>query len=482
MGWRILKSLLTYTPMGARMGSMRRTMIKDVLKGREAGDDVLVQGWVKTRRSSKAVSFIQMNDGSTIKDLQVVVDESLPDHALVESLTTGSSVGVVGTVAESPGMGQAYEVQAKSLEVLGLADPELYPLQKKRHSPEFLREIAHLRPRTNTFGAMARVRSAMSFAIHSFFQSRGFIYLQAPIITSSDAEGAGALFRVTTLDLDGLPMKEGAVDHTEDFFGKPTFLSVSGQLEAEVFALALSNVYTFGPTFRAENSNTSRHLAEFWMVEPEVAFCDLASLGELAEEFLKYIFSYVLDNAAEDMAFFNQWIDNTAISTLEGVVNSSFESLTYTEAVDILKKSGESFEFPVEWGKDLQSEHERYLTEKKIRQPVVVTDYPKEIKAFYMRMNDDGRTVRALDVLVPRIGEIIGGSQREERQDVLVDRIKQAELNEEDYWWYLDLRRFGTVPHSGFGLGFERTVQFATGVQNIRDVIPFPRTPKNAEF
>ena len=468
--------------VGARMGTMRRTMIKDILNGRQAGDDVLVQGWVKTRRSSKAVSFIQMNDGSTLKDLQVVVDESVPDHALVESLTTGSSVSVRGKVVESPGKGQAFEVQAKSLEVLGLADPEVYPLQKKRHSPEFLREIAHLRPRTNTFGAMARVRSAMSFAIHSFFQSRGFIYLQAPIITSSDAEGAGALFRVTTLDLDGLPMKEGTVDHEEDFFGKPTFLSVSGQLEAEVFALALSNVYTFGPTFRAENSNTSRHLAEFWMVEPEVAFCDLAGLGELAEEFLKYIFSYLLDNAPEDMAFFNQWIDNTAISTLEGVINSSFERLTYTEAVDILKKSGEAFEFPVEWGKDLQSEHERYLTEKKILKPVVVTDYPKEIKAFYMRMNDDGRTVRALDVLVPRIGEIIGGSQREERQDVLVDRIKQAGLNEEDYWWYLDLRRFGTAPHSGFGLGFERTVQFATGVQNIRDVIPFPRTPKNAEF
>ena len=457
-------------------------MIKDVLNGRQSGDDVLVQGWVKTKRSSKEVSFIQINDGSTLKDLQVVVDESLPDHALVETLTTGSSVGIRGTVVESPGKGQAFEVQAKSLDVLGLADPEVYPLQKKRHSPEFLREIAHLRPRTNTFGAMARVRNAMSVAIHSFFQSRGFIYLQAPIITSSDAEGAGALFRVTTLDLDGLPMKEDVVDQEEDFFGKPTFLSVSGQLEAEVFALALSNVYTFGPTFRAENSNTSRHLAEFWMVEPEVAFCDLDGLAELAEEFLKYIFSYLLDNAGEDMAFFNQWIDTTAISTLEGVINSSFERLTYTQALDILKKSGEAFEFPVEWGKDLQSEHERYLTEKKIGKPVVVTDYPKEIKAFYMRMNDDDRTVSALDVLVPGIGEIIGGSQREERQEVLLERIKQAGLDERDYWWYLDLRRFGTVPHAGFGLGFERTVQFATGVQNIRDVIPFPRTPKNAEF
>ena len=399
-------------------------MIKDVLNGRQSGGDVLVQGWVKTKRSSKEVSFIQINDGSTLKDLQVVVDESLPDHALVETLTTGSSVGIRGTVVESPGKGQAFEVQAKSLDVLGLADPEVYPLQKKRHSPEFLREIAHLRPRTNTFGAMARVRNAMSVAIHSFFQSRGFIYLQAPIITSSDAEGAGALFRVTTLDLDCLPMKEDVVDQEEDFFGKPTFLSVSGQLEAEVFALALSNVYTFGPTFRAENSNTSRHLAEFWMVEPEVAFCDLDGLAELAEEFLKYIFSYLLDNAGEDMAFFNQWIDTTAISTLEGVINSSFERLTYTQALDILKKSGEAFEFPVEWGKDLQSEHERYLTEKKIGKPVVVTDYPKEIKAFYMRMNDDDRTVSALDVLVPGIGEIIGGSQREERQEVLLERIK----------------------------------------------------------
>ena len=461
---------------------MRRTRIVDILSLEEAGGEVLVQGWVKTRRSSKAVSFIDLNDGSTLRDLQVVVNESLPDYGLVDSLNTGFSVSVVGTVVESPGKGQTYEVQAKALEVLGLADPEVYPLQKKRHSPEFLREIAHLRPRTNTFGAMARVRNAMAFAIHSFFQSRGFLYLQTPIITSSDAEGAGSLFRVTTLDLENLPMSQGVVNHEEDFFGKPTFLSVSGQLEAEVFALALSNVYTFGPTFRAENSNTSRHLAEFWMVEPEVAFCDLDGVAELAEEFLKHIFSHLLESCPEDMAFFNQWIDNTAISTLEGIVSSSFERLTYTEAVDILKSSGEPFEFPVEWGLDLQSEHERYLTEKKIGRPVIVSDYPKEIKAFYMRMNDDERTVRALDVLVPRIGELIGGSQREERRDVLAERIKAAGLDERDYWWYLDLRSYGTVPHAGFGLGFERTVQFATGVQNIRDVIPFPRTPKNAEF
>ena len=461
---------------------MRRTRIADILERESAGGEVLVQGWVKTRRSSKAVSFIQVNDGSTINDLQVVVDDGLPDHARVEALSTGSSISVTGTVVDSPGKGQKYEVHARELEVLGYADPETYPLQKKRHTLEFLREIAHLRPRTNTFGAMARVRNAMAFAIHSFFQSRGFLYLQAPIITASDAEGAGSMFRVTTLDLGKLPTSEGRVSHDEDFFGKPAFLTVSGQLEAETFALALSDVYTFGPTFRAENSNTARHLAEFWMVEPEIAFCDLNGLAELSEDFLKYIFSYVLENCAEDMAFFNRWYDSNAISTLEGVVNSSFERLTYTEAVDILKNSGESFEYPVEWGHDLQSEHERYLTERRIGKPVIVSDYPKEIKAFYMRLNDDGRTVRALDVLVPRIGEIIGGSQREERRDVLLTRLAEAGLDEGAYWWYLDLRRYGTVPHAGFGLGFERTVQFATGMQNIRDVIPFPRTPKSAEF
>ena len=461
---------------------MRRTKIVDILKRERAGGEVLVQGWVKTRRSSKAVTFLQISDGSTLKDLQIVVDEALPDYTLVESLNTGCSVSVTGTLVDSPGTGQKYEVQAKALEVLGLADPETYPLQKKRHTVEFLREIAHLRPRTNTFGAMARVRNAMAFAIHSFFQSRGFLYIHTPIITASDAEGAGSMFRVTTLDLEHLPMKGGSVDHEEDFFGKPALLTVSGQLEAETFALALSDVYTFGPTFRAENSNTSRHLAEFWMVEPEVAFCDLAGLGELAEEFLKYIFGYVLEHCREDMDFFDQWVESSAIATLEGIVNSSFERLTYTEAVDILKSSGETFEFPVVWGQDLQSEHERFLTEKKIRKPVIVTDYPKEIKAFYMRLSDDGRTVRAMDVLVPRIGEIIGGSQREERSDVLLVRLREAGLDEGNYWWYLDLRRYGTVPHSGFGLGFERTVQFVTGMQNIRDVIPFPRTPKNAEF
>ena len=461
---------------------MQRSKIKEILGRESAGGDVLVQGWVKTRRSSKAVSFVQVSDGSTLADIQVVADESLPNFQAVDALTTGCSVSIIGTLVESPGKGQKYEIHAKSIEVVGESDPDTYPLQKKRHTVEFLRDIAHLRPRTNTFGAMARVRNALAYAIHSFFQDKGFLFLQAPMITASDAEGAGAMFRVTTLDLEKVPMKDGAVDAEEDFFGKPTFLTVSGQLEAEIFALALSDVYTFGPTFRAENSNTSRHLAEFWMVEPEVAFCDLDGLADLSEEFLKHIFTYVLDHCQEDMGFFNQWFDKTAISTLEGIVTSAFERLTYTEAVDILQRSGESFEFPVVWGSDLQSEHERYLAETKIGKPIIVTDYPKEIKAFYMRLNEDGKTARALDVLVPRIGEIIGGSQREERRDVLLERIRQSGLDEKNYWWYLDLRSYGTVPHAGFGLGFERTVQFVTGVANIRDVIPFPRTPNNAEF
>ena len=462
--------------------SGQRTRVKDILDRESAGGEVLVQGWVKTRRSSGAVSFIQISDGSTLKDLQIVVEQSSPDYALVETLNTGCSVRVVGELLESQGRNQKFEINASKLEVLGQADPEEYPLQKKRHTLEFLREIAHLRPRTNTFGAMARVRNTMAYAIHSFFQERGFQYIQTPMITASDAEGAGSMFRVTTLDLQDPPRREGQVDSAEDFFGQPTFLTVSGQLEAEIFALAMSDVYTFGPTFRAENSNTSRHLAEFWMVEPEVAFCDLDGLAELAEDFLKYVFSQALEKCPEDMAFFNQWYDNTAISTLEGIVNSSFERLTYTEAIRLLESSGESFEFPVSWGLDLQSEHERYITEKRVGKPVVVTDYPRDIKAFYMRMNDDEETVRAMDVLVPRIGEIIGGSQREEREDVLLERMKQSGLDAENYWWYLDLRRYGTVPHAGFGLGFERTVQFATGMQNIRDVIPFPRTPKNVEF
>ena len=461
---------------------MRRSRIKELLNRESAGGQVLVQGWIKTRRSSKAVTFLQVSDGSTLMDLQVVVDETLPDYHLVDSLSTGCSVSLEGTLVDSPGRGQKYEVQASKLDILGLADPATYPLQKKGHTMEFLREIAHLRPRTNTFGAMARMRNSLAVAVHGFFQDRGFQYLQSPLITASDAEGAGSMFRVTTLDLENLPTKDSGVDYEADFFGKPAFLTVSGQLEAEIFALALTDVYTFGPTFRAENSNTSRHLAEFWMVEPEVAFCDLDGLAELAEDFLKHIFAHVLENCEEDLAFFNQWFEQSAIATLEGIVNSSFERITYTEAIDILEGSGQNFEFPVEWGSDLQSEHERFLSEQSIGRPVIVTDYPKEIKAFYMRMNDDGRTVRAMDVLVPRIGEIIGGSQREERRDVLLDRLRQAGLPEDDYWWYLELRSYGTVPHSGFGLGFERTLQFITGMPNIRDVIAFPRTPKSAEF
>ncbi len=461
---------------------MQRTRISEIFSNEAPLGEALVQGWVKTRRSSRSVSFVQVNDGSTLRDLQVVVDETSSAYSVANSLSTGCSVSVLGEVVESQGKGQRFEIQAREIELLGTSDPETYPLQKKRHTPEFLREIAHLRPRTNTFGAMARVRNAVAFAIHSFFQERGFQYIQTPIITASDAEGAGSMFRVTTLDLDNLPRREGSVDTSEDFFGRPTFLTVSGQLEAEIFALALSNVYTFGPTFRAENSNTSRHLAEFWMVEPEVAFCELDGLAELAEDFLKYIFGHVLENCGEDMEFFNRWYNEEIIATLQGIVDSRFERITYTEAVDMLVQSGESFEFPVSWGIDLQSEHERYLTEKRIGRPVIVTDYPKEIKPFYMRLNDDDRTVGAMDVLAPGIGEIIGGSQREERGDVLRRRMLEGGLSEEEYYWYLDLRNYGTVPHAGFGLGFERTVQFITGVSNIRDVIPFPRTPKNAEF
>ena len=463
-----------------------RTRIKNLLSLEKlpdiASDPLVVKGWVKTVRSSGAVSFVQINDGSTFADLQIVVDPSCPDHAIVGQLNTGSSVSVSGVLQESQGRGQRYEILAHGIEQLGGADPEEYPLQKKRHTLEFLRELAHLRPRTNTFGAMARVRNAMAFGIHQFFQQRGFLYVQTPIITASDAEGAGAMFRVTTLDVNNPPTADGSVDDSQDFFGRPAFLTVSGQLEAEIFAQSMTDVYTFGPTFRAENSNTSRHLAEFWMVEPEVAFCDLDGLADLAEDFLRNIFALALESCPDDMAFFNRFYDKDLIATLEGIVASDFERMTYTEAVNALKSSGESFEYPVEWGLDLQSEHERYLTEKKVGRPVIVTDYPSSIKAFYMRLSDDGRTVRAMDVLVPRIGEIIGGSQREERLDVLQSRMAESGLDEAPYWWYLDLRRYGTAPHAGFGLGFERTVQFATGMQNIRDVIAFPRTPRNAEF
>lgn len=467
------------------MPTSGRTRIKDLLSVERLDDSpnpVVVSGWVKTVRSSGGVSFVQINDGSSLSDLQIVVDANCPDYTLVAGLTTGCSVTAHGVLQESLGRGQRYEVAARSLELLGGADPEEYPLQKKRHTLEFLRELAHLRPRTNTFGAVARVRNSMAFGIHQFFQQRGFLYIQTPIITASDAEGAGAMFRATTLDLNNLPTSDGRVDNDADFFGRPAFLTVSGQLEAEIFAQAMSDVYTFGPTFRAENSNTSRHLAEFWMVEPEVAFCDLEGLAQLAEDFLRSIFAHVLETCPEDMAFFNRFYDKELITTLEDIANSDFERMTYTEAVRILEESGESFEFPVRWGADLQSEHERYITERKVGRPVIVTDYPSSIKAFYMRLNDDGETVRAMDVLVPRIGEIIGGSQREERLDVLTSRMAEAGLDDAPYWWYLDLRRYGTTPHAGFGLGFERTVQFATGMQNIRDIIAFPRTPRNAEF
>jgi asparaginyl-tRNA synthetase len=460
--------------------------IKAILARTDFGAPVTVHGWVRTKRDSKGgFSFVELNDGSCLTGIQVVADDSLANYdSDVKHLSTGCSVRVEGELRESPGKGQAVEILAKKLDVLGtVEDPDVYPLSKKRHSMEYLREVAHLRPRSNTFGAVARVRNCLAAATHDFFQARSFLYLNTPIITASDCEGAGEMFTVSALDLDQPPKSpDGSIDFSQDFFGKRTALTVSGQLGAETYASALTNVYTFGPTFRAENSNTSRHLAEFWMIEPEMAFCDLDGDMDLAEEYIKHLFAAALEKCPGDLAFFNKWIDQTAIETLEHIVASDFERLTYTEAVDILVKSGESFEFPVEWGSDLQSEHERYLTEQHIKKPVIVRDYPKGIKAFYMRMNDDERTVAAMDVLVPKIGEIIGGSQREERRDVLEHRMAECGLSAEDYWWYVDLRRYGTVPHAGFGLGFERTVQFATGMANIRDVIPFPRAPKSAEF
>jgi asparaginyl-tRNA synthetase len=460
--------------------------VKYLLQRRDFGARVVVQGWVRTRRDSKGgFSFLEVNDGSCMRNVQVIADSSLPNfESDVQRLITGCSVRIEGELRESPAKGQPIEVLAKNLEVVGwVEDPDSYPLQKKRHSMEFMREVAHLRSRSNTFGAVARLRNCMAAATHEFFQNRGFLYLHSPIITSSDCEGAGEMFNVTTFDLSKIPLSpEGQVDYQQDFFGRRTALTVSGQLSAETYACALTNVYTFGPTFRAENSNTSRHLAEFWMIEPEMAFCDIEGDMDLAESFIKHLFRAALERCPEDMAFFNQWVDKTVIETLEHICASEFERLTYTEAVEILQKSGEKFEFPVEWGLDLQSEHERYLTEKHLKKPVIVFNYPKQIKAFYMRANGDEKTVAAMDVLVPKIGEIIGGSQREERKDVLLRRMAECGLNPKDYWWYLDLRRYGTVPHAGFGLGFERTIQFASGLGNIRDVIPFPRTPKSAEF
>ncbi|MCK9219259.1 MAG: asparagine--tRNA ligase [Bacteroidales bacterium] len=465
------------------MEHTRRNKIVDLLKSKDFGSEVLVKGWVRTKRGNKNINFIALNDGSVIHSIQVVVEVANFDENTLKLVTTGSCIAVKGTLVESMGQGQHVEIQAKAIEVYGTADNETYPLQKKGHSLEFLREIAHLRPRTNTFGAVLRIRHAMAYGIHKYFNDQGFNYLHTPIITGSDAEGAGAMFRVTALDDKNPPMlPDGHVDYSQDFFGKETKLTVSGQLEAELGAMALSLVYTFGPTFRAENSNTPRHLAEFWMVEPEMAFYDIHDNMDLAEDFLKYLIQYALDHCYDDLEFLNKMYDNELIDRLKGVLECSFERLSYTEAVKILKASGQSWEFPVDWGTDLQAEHERYLVEKHFGKPVILTDYPKEIKAFYMKQNEDGKTVRAMDVLFPKIGEIIGGSQREENFDILVKRIHELNIPEKDVWWYLDTRKFGTAPHSGFGLGFERLILFVTGMSNIRDVIPFPRTPKNAEF
>ncbi len=456
--------------------------IRDIFK-QSAGQTITARGWVKTRRDSKGISFVQINDGSTFQDLQVVIDEGSIPEELLRDITTGACVAFTGELVDSPAAGQAVELRAREVIVYGPADPATYPLQKKGHTMEFLREIAHLRNRSNTFGAVFRVRNALCYAIHTFFQEQGFLYVHTPIITASDAEGAGAMFGVTTLDLLNTPRTpEGQIDYAKDFFGKPAYLTVSGQLEGEIFAHSFSNIYTFGPTFRAENSNTPRHLAEFWMIEPEMAFADLNDDMDLAEKFLKYIIQHVLNSCGPDLEFFNKRIDNSVLETLEHVVNSDFERVTYTEAVRRLEQSNQQWEFPVAWGSDLQSEHERYLTEQIFKKPVIVTDYPKDIKAFYMRENEDGRTVRAMDILAPRIGEIIGGSQREERHDVLLDKIRKQGLPEEAYWWYLELRKYGSAPHAGFGLGLERMVMYITGMKNIRDVIPFPRVPGYAEF
>lgn len=449
------------------------------------GKQLTLQGWVRTRRDSKGgFSFIELNDGSCQANIQIIADQKLANYEdEVKKLTAGCSITLAGEVKASMGQGQSTEVHAANITVHGWCDAEEYPLQKKRHSLEKLREWAHLRPRTNAIGAVARVRNCICRSIHDFFQEEGFLYVHTPIITTSDCEGAGQMFRVTTLDLENVPVNDkGKVDYALDFFDRPAYLTVSGQLEGEIYACALGKIYTFGPTFRAENSNTSRHLAEFWMIEPEMAFYELPDNMDLAERFLKRIFSDALQRCAEDMEFFNLRIDNSILETLQGILASQFERLTYTEAIDILQKSGQKFDFPIEWGTDLQSEHERYLCEQHFKSPVILYDYPRSIKPFYMHVNDDEKTVRAMDVLVPKVGEIIGGSQREARLDVLQQRMIEQHLNPEEYWWYLELRKFGTVPHSGFGLGLERVVQFVTGMTNIRDVIPFPRTPGSAEF
>ena len=464
--------------------NMGKMSVAQARKVESVGRQVRLQGWLRTRRDSKGgFSFLEVNDGSSQGNVQVIAPAALPNYETeVRHLTAGCSVTIEGEVKASPAQGQLTEVHASRVVLHGQADPETYKLQKKGHSLEFLRTIAHLRPRTNTFGAVMRVRNRLTRSIHDFFQEQGFLYIHTPIITSSDCEGAGEMFRVTTFDLANPPRQAGQVDFTRDFFARPAYLTVSGQLQAEIFACALGKVYTFGPTFRAENSNTTRHLAEFWMVEPEMAFYELTDNMDLAESFIKRLTGDVLQHCEEDMVFFNMRIEKGILDRLQHVLASQFVRLSYTEAVEILQKSGTTFEFPVAWGNDLQAEHERFLTEQHFKGPVILYDYPRTIKPFYMRVNDDGRTVRAMDVLVPGVGEIIGGSQREERLDVLAERMKEQELNPETYWWYLDLRRYGTVPHSGFGLGLERTVQFVTGMANIRDVIAFPRTPGNAEF
>ncbi|KJH72725.1 asparagine--tRNA ligase [Aliterella atlantica] len=464
---------------------MMTRRIVDILKNGQPDESLTIQGWVRTKRDLKGFAFIEINDGSSLSNLQVVLNAEMPEYeTLLKQLNTGASVEVDGVLVPSQGKGQRIELQAKTAKVYGEADPETYPLQKKRHSFEFLRTIGHLRSRTNSFGAVFRVRNACATAIHQFFQERGFLWVHTPIITRSDCEGAGELFTVTSFDLNKVPKTEQQddVDYAQDFFGGKAYLTVSGQLEAEIMAMAFSNVYTFGPTFRAENSNTSRHLAEFWMVEPEMAFCDLHGDMDLAEAFLQHVFKYVMETCSEDMEFFNQRIDDSVLATAENIINNEFERITYTDAIALLEKAPVNFEYPVSWGLDLQSEHERYLAEQLFKKPAIVTDYPTGIKAFYMRLNDDQKTVRAMDILAPKIGEIIGGSQREERLDVLTQRMQSQGLNPDDLWWYLDLRRFGTVPHAGFGLGFERLVQFMTGMGNIRDVIPFPRTPLSADF
>lgn len=457
--------------------------IKDLLFSHDFDNEVIVKGWVRTRRGNKNIAFVALNDGSFIHNIQVVIDMLRFDEELVKKITTGSCIAVTGKLVRSPGKEQNVEIHADTIKLYGTADPESYPLQKKGHTLEFLREIAHLRPRTNTFGAVLRIRHAMSFAIHKYFNDHGFYYLHTPIITGSDAEGAGEMFRVTTLDPKNPPLQEdGSVNYEEDFFGRPTNLTVSGQLEGELGAMALSNIYTFGPTFRAENSNTPRHLAEFWMIEPEMAFYEIDDNMDLAEDFLKYLISYALENCKDDLVFLSGMYDNELLERLEFVVDNKFERITYTTAIDILQQSDTRFEYPVSWGVDLQTEHERYLVEQYFKKPVIVTNYPMAIKAFYMKQNDDGKTVRGMDVLFPKIGEIIGGSQREENLENLLKRIEELKLPEKDLWWYIDTRRFGSAPHSGFGLGFERLLQFVTGMSNIRDVIPFPRFPKNANF